>query len=1175
MRAITLSTLRTFAIFLLLAIAPMAQAQDLPQDLTSISPAEALALNTGRLYRFSSWPNNPPLPPGVLLTDPAIGEDGSGLATNVFYSASLAAVFWDDRESLAEQMLIEAAANGNHQMFQQEQQGEELGAQGPYGTNDFWLEPVSVGSNLFNAFLHSTTNGSTYLITSTEAIDPVTNSVWQVEGSLQGGTNDATPFALGIALRTNNLFIAAQACDECATNTLPLWWQLAYFGVTGVDPNGDYDCDGVSNLLEFLNSTDPNKIVFSLSVTNEYVPTTAVPVQVNIASGVPSYLAVLLNDDSPGNATWQPFTSTSLSVALPTNGTYVITVGLCGLATNATQSWQSLRVFRDTTPLTLAITNLPALSGSRPFIDPAGYTTRALSALTWTVVDANGATNAGTGMVVDQGWSLSDSYHVTNWFQCVDLPLALGTNWISIQAVDWAGTAAVTNFTYVFDTNGDTTAPALTLTWPQDGTQVSGDSFTVQAWMDDDTAAVALQYTDGDGILQTLSGRVERGGRVWVTGVPLAAGANSASLLTTDAAGNVSTNNLTVVRSSMQFTINPLSQDQMKYGYATVAGTVEDPNCTVTVNGLTATNNSGSWQVDNVPLPPGGTVILQAIAHLAGGTNVQALLTQERGPIVFTQTYGYKLDYTFSPSTNSFEGHHFELQWARGVGGTNTETSWTVDPEGNVSSNLFIAIWPPDNGYWPMLEAQTSSRSYSNGVLIASTAWTADPPSVEWMEKSTSAGSWPDYFQASWTESSAREVRLFTGGNASRQSQGLFDLSASLNRETELDQRVYDWSVLYWPQAFTSFLSPASPPLGVPPQDIALGSLGNLGNDGRLWTLQTAGMETVITERAPETSYSGALASAQKYKLKISLNGDITDRTSTVYVGQEMSPICLLEPDSGPAINNYEWHIPGTYVGGYLHSAVLGENQPANLTNQVAIYYWADKLDAGDVTCTVKTGGKEWSAKSTFRVLKPTARWTGVTNGSIGVDGGYLHYGRNDSLSNAGAIFAFTNANVMGYTKDYSFVCAQVGNMQIVADGTNSAGAAYTVQLLGIGLDNGWPYQNFGKTNYVPPATDSPRVEAGPNPAIQPIASMGNLKITYGLSHYLFFQPAGPSIPVAIKRIDWSLSMQATNSGASTSVDGLVPADCSASILSDDVPVTGNPEWTNLLQNVSTNITAH
>jgi hypothetical protein len=99
---------------------------------------------------------------------------------------------------------------------------------------------------------------------------------------------------------------------------------------------------------------------------------------------------------------------------------------------------------------------------------------------------------------------------------------------------------------------------------------------------------------------------------------------------------------------------------------------------------------------------------------------VHALLTQERGPIVFTQTYGYKLDYTFSPATNILEGHHFELQWARGVGGTNTQASWTLDADGNVSSNLFIAVWPPDNGYWPILEAATWSGSYSNGVLTAS-----------------------------------------------------------------------------------------------------------------------------------------------------------------------------------------------------------------------------------------------------------------------------------------------------------------------------------------------------------------------------------------------------------------------------------------------------------------------
>ena len=56
----------------------------------------------------------------------------------------------------------------------------------------------------------------------------------------------------------------------------------------------------------------------------------------------------------------------------PTDGVYVVTLGLCGPAPTATQTWQTVTVFRETTPLTLALTNLAALSGPRPIIDPAG-----------------------------------------------------------------------------------------------------------------------------------------------------------------------------------------------------------------------------------------------------------------------------------------------------------------------------------------------------------------------------------------------------------------------------------------------------------------------------------------------------------------------------------------------------------------------------------------------------------------------------------------------------------------------------------------------------------------------------------------------------------------------------------------------------------------------------------
>jgi len=210
-----------------------------------------------------------------------------------------------------------------------------------YGTNDFYLEAVSVSvaSNLFNVVLHGTTNGSTYLITSTEALNPQTNNLWLAEGTLQGGPSGATPFALGIATRTNSLFIRAQGCDACATTALPLAWQLAYFGVTGVDPNADYDNDGVNNLNEYLGGTDPNKISFSISVASQYVSATAAPVQLNIANGVPSYIAVLVNDTNAADANWQPFTSTNLSVPTPADGVYVVAVGLRGLPPYAAQTW--------------------------------------------------------------------------------------------------------------------------------------------------------------------------------------------------------------------------------------------------------------------------------------------------------------------------------------------------------------------------------------------------------------------------------------------------------------------------------------------------------------------------------------------------------------------------------------------------------------------------------------------------------------------------------------------------------------------------------------------------------------------------------------------------------------------------------------------------------------------
>jgi len=51
------------------------------------------------------------------------------------------------------------------------------------------------------------------------------------------------------------------------TNGLPDWWELQYFGTTGVDPNADPDGDGFSNWQEYTADTDPTDASSFLRIT--------------------------------------------------------------------------------------------------------------------------------------------------------------------------------------------------------------------------------------------------------------------------------------------------------------------------------------------------------------------------------------------------------------------------------------------------------------------------------------------------------------------------------------------------------------------------------------------------------------------------------------------------------------------------------------------------------------------------------------------------------------------------------------------------------------------------------------------------------------------------------------------------------------------------------------------
>jgi hypothetical protein len=96
-----------------------------------------------------------------------------------------------------------------------------------------------------------------------------------------------------------------------------------------------------------------------------------------------------------------------------------------------------------------------------------------------------------------------------------------------------------------------------------------------------------------------------------------------------------------------------------------------------------------------------------------------------------------------------------------------------------------------------------------------------------------------------------------------------------------------------------------------------VGTLGNLGNDGHLFTVQSSGNEIVITLTAPSTSYYGALPLAQKYHPYITLstattNANLDTDTPEVCVGQQVTLTLSDLPPYQQQVGH--WTLPQKYV---------------------------------------------------------------------------------------------------------------------------------------------------------------------------------------------------------------------------------------------------------------------
>jgi hypothetical protein len=251
---------------------------------------------------------------------------------------------------------------------------------------------------------------------------------------------------------------------------------------------------------------------------------------------------------------------------------------------------------------------------SQPLIDIRGACDRSLRNVGYEVVNAVGQQQHLYGYVFDSYFDTGLWETTTNYFECLDVSLAQGTNVVSVSCVDMVGHRVTTNLVYVLRFDQDKSPPRISIQWPTPGRQVSGEFFTVRGAIDDTTAHV-IAIISADGRTHRAEGIVGRDGKFSVEQLPLLGKTNLLTLIATDAAGNSATSTVPVIKSDATLIVDAVPRDQLRQLQVTVTGKVDPPDQSVWLNGWPATVKSdGTWVATGVPLDLDGVAVFEAVA---------------------------------------------------------------------------------------------------------------------------------------------------------------------------------------------------------------------------------------------------------------------------------------------------------------------------------------------------------------------------------------------------------------------------------------------------------------------------------------------------------------------------------------------------------------------------------
>ena len=174
----------------------------------------------------------------------------------------------------------------------------------------------------------------------------------------------------------------------------------------------------------------------------------------------------------------------------------------------------------------------------------------------------------------------------------------------------------------------------------------------------------------------------------------------------------------------------------------------------------------------------------------------------------------------------------------------------------------------------------------------------------------------------------------------------------------------------------------AWPTVAVGPYDVQIVSRGT---EGRFFAAQEG------QDRSQRAQGAVQVSPIPVPIVKILRDGsDITNTSRTVIIGEQISLTSSVVLLNGTALSAGNWTIGGSYVGGFTSSQLgqgntcppLASNPTANVAHPCnpttdtpqTMFYFTDSASSVDVSYSI-TGddGRPYSAKTTFRVVKPTA----------------------------------------------------------------------------------------------------------------------------------------------------------------------------------------------------------